>query len=122
MKKLAIIGRGTAGVLACAHFTRYQKDIEIELHFDADIKPQPVGEGSTLVMADSLYNTLGFTHSDLPKIDGTFKSGVYKKNWGKTTDFVHNFYGRAISYHFNASKLQNFIINEFESVDYGSSF
>jgi hypothetical protein len=111
MKKIAVIGRGTAGVLAVAHFWRWAKDCEVELYFDTNIKPQPVGEGSTLVMPKSLAFDLGFTYEDLHNIDGTFKYGIKKQNWANGGTFMHQFVPPSVSYHFNAGKLQDYIIN-----------
>lgn len=116
MKKLAIIGKGTAGVLAAAHFARWANDCEIELYFDANIKPQPVGEGSTLVMPKSLSTTLNFTYEDLHKIDGSFKYGIKKVNWAQGEEFTHMFAPPSVSYHFNAGKLQEYILNELDGV------
>jgi hypothetical protein len=48
----------------------------------------------------------------LSKIDGTFKYGVKKVNWSKGKEFTHYFTPPYISYHFNAAKLQDYIINE----------
>jgi len=60
-KKLAIIGKGTAGCYALSHFMRWT-DWEIDLIHDPDIKPQAVGEGSDLVLPASLmrvnYNNI----------------------------------------------------------------
>ena len=54
-KKLAIIGNGTAGCLSSAFFNR-NMDWEVEWYFDPNIKPQSVGEGSTIPLPFSLYN------------------------------------------------------------------
>lgn len=111
MKKVAIIGRGTAGVLAVAHFWRWANDCEVELYYDTNIKPQPVGEGSTLVMPKALALDLGFTYEDLHNIDGTFKYGIKKSNWANGGTFVHQFVPPSVSYHFNAGKLQDYVVN-----------
>jgi hypothetical protein len=110
MKKLAIIGRGTAGSLAAAHFLRYT-DWEIDWYFDSDIKPQAVGEGATLDFPNGLQNYLNFEHYNLDKIDGTFKSSIYKEGWGKGQGFHHTFPPPCLSYHFNANKLQDYILS-----------
>jgi hypothetical protein len=112
MKKIAIIGKGTAGVLALTHFTKYCPQCEISLYFDENIKPQPVGEGSTLIFPKILYTNIGFVHSDLNKIDGYFKSGIKKTGWAGNGNYIHNFTGDTVAYHFNASKLQSYIIEK----------
>ena len=115
MKKLAVIGRGTAGSLAVSHFLRWTTS-EIDWYFDDNIKPTAVGEGSTIEFPQDIYKTIGFLHSDLEKIDGTVKLGIHKINWGKEgKTFYHNFnVSGYIGYHFNANKLQNYILSKVE--------
>lgn len=112
-KKIVVVGRGTAGSLSAAHVSRWMSDYEIEWHFDPKILPQAVGEGSTVELPKSLYEDVHFRHEDLEKIDGSFKSGIYKKNWGNNgNQYIHGFIPYRISYHFNALKLQSFIFNK----------
>lgn len=47
-KKLVIVGMGTAGSLSAAHISRWMADHEVEWHFDPNVPPQAVGEGSTV--------------------------------------------------------------------------
>jgi len=111
MKKLAIIGRGTAGSLAAAHFLKYT-DWKIDWYFDNDIKPQAVGEGSNLALPISLQRCLNFQHHNLSEIDGSFKASIYKEGWGKGKIFHHTFPPPELSYHFNANKLQDYILSK----------
>jgi hypothetical protein len=113
-KKIAVIGRGTAGSLAASEMLREFRDqADIEWHFDSSVKTQAVGEGSALPFARSLFNNLGFTHHDLHKIDGTFKHGIRKMNWShKNPDFYHEFPSPFVSYHFNAVSLQNYVFEQ----------
>lgn len=60
MKKLAIIGAGTAGCLTVSHFLRFT-DWTIDWYIDSSIKPQAVGEGSNLILPKALYNNVNFT-------------------------------------------------------------
>lgn len=113
-KKISIIGAGTAGVLAAAHFNRWRKDCDIELYYDSNIAPQPVGEGSTPSLPNVLWHNLHFTFDDLLKVDGTIKHGIDKRNWGGS-DFVHPFYPPVVGYHFNAGKLQKFILDKLKN-------
>ncbi|NBW57792.1 hypothetical protein EBR43_08415, partial [bacterium] len=109
-KKLAVIGRGTAGCLSIAHFQRWS-DFDIEWYFDPNIKPQAVGEGSTASLPYNLFDYLNFTIVDLEKIHGTLKGGIKKTNWGYK-DYIHPFPGNVHGYHFNAVKLQEMIIDK----------
>lgn len=114
-KKLAVLGRGTAGSLAMCQAWHYQRmmggTIDVDWYFDDNIKPQAVGEGSTLILPMTLLSTLGFLFSDLHKVDGTFKAGIRKVNWSAGGDYIHEFAPPSLAYHFNAVKLQNYILN-----------
>jgi hypothetical protein len=115
-KKIIIIGRGTAGSQAAAHVVKNMTDCEIEWHFDPNTSPQAVGEGSTTELPRNLYENLSFRHEDLKKIDGSFKTGIYKKNWGANgKEFTHGFIPPFSSYHFNAIGLQNYIFEKLKS-------
>lgn len=109
-KRLTIIGSGTAGCLSLIHFFKYT-DYEINWIADENIKPQAVGEGSTITLPSSLNKCIKFYHTDLEKVDGTFKTGVQKINWNGNGNFYHHFWPPTIGYHFNAVKLQEFIKN-----------
>jgi len=109
-KRIAVIGKGTAGSQSVIHFARFFPDTEIVWYFDPNRPAQSVGEGATLELPRNLYNNLGFFHEDLKKVNGTFKTGIYKENWGKKNDaFFHHFPPPQTSYHFSATELQDYI-------------
>ena len=109
--KLAVIGRGTAGAYTVSHFLKSTK-WDIDWYFDGNKPPQAVGEGSTLEFPIQLFHNLGFTYGDLEKIDGTPKLGIQKSGWGSDGDeFIHWFSAGFNAYHFNANKLQDFILD-----------
>ena len=109
-KKIAIIGKGTAGSLSLIHFLRHMNQCEIEWHYDPEVPVQSVGEGSTPQLPKSLYDNLNFNYLDLKLIDATIKTGIYKSNWGKNKeDFLHQFPPPKVALHFNAVSLQNYI-------------
>lgn len=110
MTKVAIIGRGTAGCLAALNFNR-KSTLEVDWYFDDNIKPQSVGEGSNLILPNSLYVNMGFEHQDLAKIDGSFKQGIYKKNWADGDAYMHTFPPPNVSYHFSANRLQQHVLS-----------
>jgi len=117
VKKLCIIGRGTAGAQAAAHFYTYldPKHFEIEWCFADSIQTQSVGEGSTLWLPQNLWNTTGFTHEDIPAIGGTEKVGVLKQGWGKDgKKFMHSFPPHLSAIHFSAHMLHDYILNRFK--------
>ena len=114
-KRIAIIGNGTGGSISAAlcSLTARENNFELDWYYDPNIKPQAVGEGTTLDIPLVLSKTIGFDWGDLKELDGNYKSGVYKKHWGHFgNEFVHTFQPPAISMHFNANKLQNKILTE----------
>lgn len=111
-RRIAIIGKGTAGALAAAHFCKYT-DWEVDWHFDPSISTLSVGEGATTELPYALSRTIGFTHSNLPEIDGNFKTGIRKVNWSsKNPDFRIEFPPPTVAYHYNAVKLQQYIFDK----------
>ena len=115
MKKIAIIGRGTAGAQAAMHFACYAKGFDVEWYFDDSIKPQSVGEGSTAELPINLMSTQGFTWSHLDRLGGTVKTGIYKENWGSVTDsFYHDFYPNRVAMHFQAHMLHQYALEELD--------
>jgi hypothetical protein len=111
-KRIAILGRGTAGMLALTHFHKWAPaNCEVELHYDPAIKPQTVGEGSTLDFPLALYNNLGFIPTQLEHVDGSFKAGIWKTGWGDGKEYMHHFPPPNVGYHFNAVKLQEYILD-----------
>lgn len=106
-KKISIIGRGTAGSFSLNHFSRYT-NYEIECYYDSNIKEQSVGEGSAVVIPETLYETLQFNYVDLQSINGTIKTGISYQNWG-VKDYFHSFEPPYVSIHFNALKLQEYL-------------
>lgn len=107
MKKIAVIGKGTAGSLTYNHFKHYT-DFEIDVYYDSNKKEQAVGEGTTLNIPEELNITLGTEFHDLPKIDGNFKTSILYEGFGPT-DYHHTFFMPNISIHMNAVKLQEYI-------------
>jgi len=107
--KIAVIGRGTAGCMS-ALMLNHKIDAEIEWYFDPSIKPQAVGEGSTLKLPSVLHETLNFSAKDFHEVDATIKTGIYKEDWGsKRKPFLHDFPSPHTAIHFNANKLQDYV-------------
>jgi hypothetical protein len=109
-KRIAIVGRGTAGSQAIIHYLKYMSNCEIQWYFDSTILTQSVGEGSTLTLPKNLFGNLNFNYSNFDEIDATLKTGIYKSGWGKSgKNFLHSFIPPEVSIHFNAKSLQDFI-------------
>lgn len=115
MKKIAIIGNGTAGCLTAAHFNYFCKAEEIIWYYDPNIKPQAVGEGSLTDLPQDLHVTIDFSHTDLLNIGGTVKAGIRKIDWSGIDVFDENFGFGVHAMHFNAVKLQEFILNKIKN-------
>jgi hypothetical protein len=60
----------------------------------------------------NLAQTIGLRQQDLIDIGGTIKQGIYKKYWGKGSDFLHPFYIDSIGMHFTANELHNLIFEK----------
>ena len=112
-KRLAIIGKGTAGCLALIHFLRWS-DFEITWYYDPNTKAQAVGEGSQINLPKMLSDCADINFLNWSKIDGNFKTGIMYQNWGKQ-DYFHNFLPPSLGMHFNAVKLQNYIHDNFSN-------
>lgn len=111
MKKISIIGKGTAGILSANHFAYYTdpNEVEIECYFDSNIKEQTVGEGTTVDIPKMLSTTQGLEFNDIFKlVNGNFKTGIHYIGWGKQ-DFMHTFPMPNVSIHFNAVMLQDLL-------------
>jgi tryptophan halogenase len=116
-KRIAVIGRGTAGSFAITSLSRRFPDHEIEWYFDPNTPTQAVGEGSTIPVPRSLFLSFGFTYEDFFRVDGTVKTGIYKKNWGtKNEVFRHDFRPPSSGIHFSAVGIQKYILEKSEQV------
>ena len=111
MKKLCIVGRGTVGCLAAAHFIKHT-DWEIDWIFDPNIPTTSVGEGTTAVTPRHLSDTLGWTWEDIAEIGGTVKTGIHKTNWGGSGDYRHSFPSGFVGMHFSATDFQEKAFNQ----------
>jgi hypothetical protein len=116
-KKIAIVGKGTAGSLAVSSLSRRFPDHQIDWYFDPNTPTQAVGEGSTITVPRSLFLTFGFTYEDFFRVDGTVKTGIYKKNWGlKNEVFRHDFRPPSSGIHFSAVGLQKYIMEQSDKI------
>ena len=114
MKKLTIVGKGTAGILAVNHFANYTNpdELEIECFYDSNKPEQTVGEGTTVDFPETLNKTLGLEFHDIfSQCNGNFKTGIHYIGWGKQ-DYMHTFPMPNVSIHFNAVMLQNLLMNK----------
>ena len=107
LRKIAVVGRGTAGTLAAASVTHLHPDSDHELHhiYDSRIPVIGVGEGSWPSLVQHLQELTGFTHETVQKrLKGTRKYGVAFEGWGRRNrDFTHYFTPQQVSYGYHLS-------------------
>jgi len=106
--KIAVLGGGTAGFIAAAHFTKYLPQAELLHVFDSRIPTIGVGEGTTprFAMWFEEVTGLGFPHL-AERCGATLKKGSRYEGWGDIgTDFVHRFQPvKLFAYHFDAATV-----------------
>ena len=94
MKKIVIVGAGTAGLAAAAMMKSYwNNDVDISLIYDASKGNISVGESTTPIFRLLLAH-LGVSTKQLIKDIGgkaTIKLGINFKNWIPNTDYFHGF-------------------------------
>ena len=113
-KKIAIIGRGTAGSLSAALFNYYNKnkEYEIDWYFNPNINPLSVGEGSTLTFPMNIGPQLDMGYTEAHKLDCTNKIGIKKIGWNGNGNYLHEFPLGQSGLHFNATSFQNHILDK----------
>ena len=94
MKKIVIVGAGTAGLAAAAMMKSYWKDkVDITLIYDKSRGNISVGESTTPIFR-LLLSHLGVSTKQLIKDIGgkaTIKLGINFKNWIPNTEYFHGF-------------------------------
>jgi len=113
VKKVTIVGKGTAGCLAYLKMLKLrsnsQSRLNIEWCYDSATKAMAVGEGTTPTFPQTLGGVYGLNMgTDMHKLDARPKHGIEYNNWGKS-DYIHPFGMGYSGIHFNASKFQQYI-------------
>ena len=107
LRKIAVVGRGTAGSLAAASVARLLSDGEHELHhiYDSRIPVIGVGEGSWPSLVQELQKLTDLPHESVQRrLNGTRKYGVAFEGWGRRNrDFTHYFTPQQVSYAYHLS-------------------
>ena len=107
LRKVAVVGRGTAGSLAAASVSRLHPDDDHELHhiFDSRIPIIGVGEGSWPSLVQELHELTDLPHEAVQqRLKGTRKYGVAFEGWGRRDrDFTHYFTPQQVSYAYHLS-------------------
>ncbi len=107
LRKIAVVGRGTAGSLAAASVTSLLPDGDHELHhiYDSRIPVIGVGEGSWPSLVQELQKLTQLPHETVQqRLKGTRKYGVAFEGWGRRNrDFTHYFTPQQVSYAYHLS-------------------
>ena len=107
LRKIAVIGRGTAGSLAAANVARLHPDADHELHhiYDSRIPVIGVGEGSWPSLVQELRTLTGLSHEIVQqRLNGTRKYGIAYEGWGHCKqDFIHYFTPQQVAYAYHLS-------------------
>lgn len=86
IKKIVIVGGGSAGWMTAAWFSKTLQDINITLIESSDIPVIGVGESTLPAMVDFM-KALGLEEKDwLPNCNGTYKSAISFKNFYRDGD------------------------------------
>jgi len=110
--KVSVVGAGNAGCLSALYFAFHglDKNIEVELIYDPNIKPAEVGQATLLGMPGLLWDALEFNWYDNP-IYGTFKSGILYEGWGQKNDKIfHDFAPNVMAMHYCPAEMQKYVI------------
>jgi len=107
LRKIAVVGRGTAGSLAAAAVTRLHPggDHELDHIYDSRIPVIGVGEGSWPSLVEHLQELTDLPHETVQRrLKGTRKYGVAFEGWGRRNrDFTHYFTPQQVSYAYHLS-------------------
>ncbi len=102
LRRVAVIGRGTAGSLAAAAVARLHPDPDHELHhiYDSRIPTLGVGEGTWPSLLPYLEQLTNLSDETIQQsVNGTRKYGLAFEGWGvRNRDFIHSFIPENVSY------------------------
>lgn len=122
MKRIAVIGVGSAGILSLSHLLTYlTKEYEIVSIHNPTVDIVGIGESTNPVFVKALELATDFNILfDLEKLDGTHKFGTVFKNW-RDEDILNPLIGGTCAIHFNTHKLKEFMLPKLQKT-HGDKF
>ncbi len=111
-KKISIVGAGNAGCLTALHYYYWEREEldKITIYHDPSIPIEKVGQGSTVLVTDLLFNALNIDFISNNPIKATPKHGIMYENWGNRNMF-HNFPMGRTACHYVPSLLSEVVLN-----------
>ena len=107
LRRVAVVGGGTAGSLAAANVSNQLRDSDLEFHhiYDSRIPVIGVGEGSWPSLVQQLQEFTQLPHELVQqRLKGTRKYGVAFEGWGRLNqDFIHYFTPQQVCYAYHLS-------------------
>lgn len=106
--KIAIVGKGTASIITS--LTCISRGHEVDVFYDPETSHINVGESTTPHFSSLIYKVLKISAHDLVEKNITsLKAGIKFINWGKGNNFLHNFAGNSVAFHFENKQLNPFL-------------
>ena len=117
--KIAIIGKGLAGILTAMAWKAHYPATEIEIYYDPFSPIEPVGSGSWPNMLDLITEFQTTNPECWPSWreadwDQTVKTGISYKGWGK--DWFHDFGMNRVAMHFDPKKFCDDMARNFKCI------
>lgn len=113
MKRIAILGAGSGGILSICYFLGLSEEFEITSIYNPKIPSVGIGESTNPFFFGAIQDVLHIPDLDQfikqGNIDSTIKYGTLYKNWRKK-DFTNPlFNGGDIAIHFNTHLFKDFV-------------
>ncbi len=116
--KVGIIGKGLAGIITALSWKTISPGVEVEIYYDNNIPPVPVGAGSN----PNFLELLTAVNRIDPQVqvdwrnncfDATPKTGILYEGWGTTgVPWFHPFASASeLAMHFDPIKMQDYFLN-----------
>jgi hypothetical protein len=113
--RIAIIGRGTSGIVSA--LVCLIRGHNVEIYYDSEQPHINVGESTTPIIGGLINKALKISISELRQNGiASFKNGVKFIDWGygESDYFLHHFYSDNYAFHFETSTFNPFLNKKLE--------